>query len=418
MVSQQDNDLLTRTGPGTPMGELIRRYWVPVGFSNQLPRPDAPPIRVKLLGEKLVAFRDSTGHVGLVDERCPHRGASLFFGRNEEAGLRCVYHGWKFDRDGRCVDMPSEPAESSFKKKVRVTAYPCIERGGVVWTYMGPAELMPAFPDIEWTAVPESHRMATRHLQECNWFQGLEGGFDASHLSFLHKGDTGSPGGNVPLATEYEPVPSDFGMIMASGRKQASGGVQWSLDLLLMPFHKLINRHGKPDSPIGAHMWVPVDDERCMIYSIEYHPDRPLGDEEMRRSTTFNYIHAENLPGSDHCVINGGNDYLIDRDVQASRKSFTGIKGIGMQDCGIQESMGRIADRARETLGRSDRLVIHLRRLMFQVLEGMKNGAPPPGLEPAAHNVRSAVVVLPPDVHLEKALAEQIRIAPASEVAA
>ena len=410
MLTQHENDLLTRTGPGTPMGTLMRRYWVPVLFSSQLDRADGPPQRVTLFSEKLVAYRDSIGDVGLVQERCPHRGASMFFGRNEEHGLRCVYHGWKFDREGRCVDMPSEPPESTFKQKVHIAAYPCIERGGIVWAYMGPPDRKPAFPAIEWTAVPESHRMTSRHLQQCNWFQGLEGGFDASHLTFLHRGGTGTPGGRVPLATEYEPLPAPFGMIMASGRPQPEERVQWSLDLMVMPFHKLINRHGRPDAPIGAHMWVPVDDESCMIYSIEYHPDRPLELDEMRRSSDFLYIHAENAPGNDHCLINRDNDYLVDRDLQASGESYTGIKGIGMQDCGVQESMGPIADRTQEHLGRSDILIIQLRRLMLNTLARLSEGIEPPGLDAASCHVRSAVKVLPKSAVLGKELTEAIRI--------
>src|SRR3954463_3013755 len=176
MLSREDNELLTRTGPGTPMGELMRRYWFPVLLSEDLPKPDCPPKRVTVMDEKLVVFRATDGRVGLVDERCPHRGASVFFGRNEENGLRCVYHGWKFDVDGRCVDMPSEPSESSFKNKVRIASYPCIERAGIVWTYMGPPERKPGFPELEWAAVPDSYRYATRHIQECNWLQGVEGG--------------------------------------------------------------------------------------------------------------------------------------------------------------------------------------------------------------------------------------------------
>jgi phenylpropionate dioxygenase-like ring-hydroxylating dioxygenase large terminal subunit len=178
MLSREDNELLTRTSAGTPMGTLMRRYWIPVVFSEQVAEPDCTPVRVQLLGEGLVAFRDSDGRIGLLDERCPHRTASLFFGRNEECGLRCVYHGWKFDVDGNCVDLPSEPPESNFREKIRTTAYPCVERGGLVWAYMGPPELQPEFPDLEWTQVPESHRYVTRHIQQCNWLQGLEGGFD------------------------------------------------------------------------------------------------------------------------------------------------------------------------------------------------------------------------------------------------
>jgi len=175
MLSQEDNHKLARVGPGTPMGNLMRRYWIPVLYSTELPEPDCAPKRVKILCEKLVAFRDSIGRVGLVDERCPHRTASLFFGRNEECGLRCVYHGWKFDIDGNCVDLPSEPWDKDFKRKIKITAYPCIERGGLVWAYMGPPEKKPEFPDLEWTMLPPSHLYVTRHIMDCNWLQTVEG---------------------------------------------------------------------------------------------------------------------------------------------------------------------------------------------------------------------------------------------------
>ena len=166
MLSQKDNELLTRVGPGTPMGELMRRYWIPAAFSHQIAEPGSPPVRVKLLGEKLVVFRDSNGRVGLIDERCPHRTASMYFGRNENCGLRCVYHGWLFDIEGNCIDLPSEPPGSTLMRKVKIKAYPCLERGGVVWTYMGPKELQPEFPDLEWTRIPASHRHMSRHVQE------------------------------------------------------------------------------------------------------------------------------------------------------------------------------------------------------------------------------------------------------------
>ena len=205
MLTRAENDLLTQTGPGTPMGNLVRRYWIPALLSQELPKPDGPPLRLKLLGEKLIALRDSSGKVALFDPRCPHRGADLFYGRNEECGIRCVYHGWKFDVEGNCVNMPSEPAETSFKHKVKITAYPCLERGGVVWTYMGPPEVKPAFPELEWTALPESHRLAARRLQECNWFQGYEGGWDTAHLPFLHRGDTRFPAADSSAGRETMP---------------------------------------------------------------------------------------------------------------------------------------------------------------------------------------------------------------------
>jgi phthalate 4,5-dioxygenase oxygenase subunit len=407
MLTSEENELLVRTGPGTPMGRLMRRYWIPVSFSAALPRADAPPVRVKILGESLVLFRDSSGRAGLVDERCPHRGASLFFGRNEDNGLRCVYHGWKFDLEGRCTDMPSEPADSTFRNKVSVAAYPCEERGGIVWAYMGPPELKPGLPQLEWMGVPETHRFVTRHLQECNWFQALEGGFDTSHLTFLHRGDTG--GGSSALPSRYEVVPTDFGFVTATGRQSDPLTTRWSVSAMLLPFHKVISRFVK-DGPIGAHAWVPVDDEHCMNWSIEYHPDRPLGEAEMERSRNGYYIHAENLPGSDRTVLNRDNEYLIDRELQRRGDSYTGIKGIGMQDCGIQESMGPISDRTREHLGVSDTAIIKLRRLLLRTLKDMEEGKAPPASDPASYRVRSAGFALPAGSSLEEAVTRHTRI--------
>src|SRR6266536_6368011 len=187
MLKQEDNELVTRTGPGTPMGNLMRQYWIPAMLSSELPEPDCTPVRVLLLNEKLIGFRDSNGEVGLLANHCPHRGASLWFGRNEECGLRCVYHGWKWDVHGNCVDMPNEPPESNFKDKVKAVAYPCREAGGVVWAYMGPPEQQPeVLPQFEWTLVPPEQRVVSKLLQESNWVQGLEGGIDSSHVSFLH----------------------------------------------------------------------------------------------------------------------------------------------------------------------------------------------------------------------------------------
>ena len=387
------------------MGRLMRRYWVPALMSSQLPRADGPPVRVRLLHERLVAFRDSSGRAALVAERCPHRGASMFFGRNEESGLRCVYHGWKFDLEGRCVDLPSEPPASTFKNKVSITAYPCIERGGLVWGYLGPPELKPAFPELEWTAVPESHRFITRHVQECNWFQGFEGGFDASHLTFLHRGDTAD--GSRPLPTRYEPLSTDCGMLFGTARPHPDGAF-WSVEVMALPFHKLITL--QPNRPRGAHMWVPIDDENCMIYSIEFQPDRPLSDAEMDRSHDWRYIHAENEPNSDRCIRNKDNDYLIDRDLQASGRSYTGFKGFGIQDCGIQESMGPITDRSTEHLGVSDVHLIQLRRRMLGALKSLEAGEPLPASEAASYRKRAENFVLPEGQSIAGVAPERVRI--------
>src|SRR5215217_1739547 len=187
VLSQTDNELLCRVGPGTAMGALFRRFWLPAMMPSEIPEADSPPVRLRLLGEDLVAFRDTSGTIGVVAENCPHRGASLFFGRNEDAGIRCVYHGWKFDASGACVDMPNEPPESNFKSKVKVTAYPCVERGGVIWTYMGPPESQPALPNLEWIRAPEGWCWVSKAYQECNYLQAIEGGLDTSHSSFIHR---------------------------------------------------------------------------------------------------------------------------------------------------------------------------------------------------------------------------------------
>src|SRR5947207_15665774 len=181
-MKAEQNELLTRTEPGTPMGELFRRYWLPALLASELPEPDCPPVRLKLLGERMVAFRDTEGRLGLIDEFCAHRGVSLWFGRNEECGIRCPYHGWKYDVTGQCVEVPSEPAESGFCQKIKLKSYPLIERGGVVWVYMGPAGEQPPLPEYEFATVGEAQSYTSKRLQECNYLQAMEGGIDSSHV--------------------------------------------------------------------------------------------------------------------------------------------------------------------------------------------------------------------------------------------
>src|SRR5262249_38587343 len=227
MLSKAENEYLSRIGPGTPMGTLMRQYWLPAIRADEL-EVDGAPLRVRLLGEDLIGFRTSAGSVGLIQNNCPHRGASLFFGRNEEAGLRCVYHGWKFDTSGACVDMPNEPAESDFKSKVKAVAYPTVDRGGVLWAYMGPTDAPhPAPPELEWTHVPESHRLVTKRIQFCNYLQNVEGEVDSSHVSFLHSRNVAAnsagiasddPRFNLPnyMARDRAPrffvLPTDYGV--------------------------------------------------------------------------------------------------------------------------------------------------------------------------------------------------------------
>jgi phthalate 4,5-dioxygenase oxygenase subunit len=396
MLSEADNALLTRTGAGTPMGELMRRYWVPFLLSSELPEPDCPPVRVTLLGEDLVAFRDSNGRAGLLERRCPHRGASLFFGRNEECGLRCVYHGWKFDAEGRCVDMPNEPPESNFKDKVRIGAYPCKERGGIVWTYMGPSELQPALPELEFLLVPENQRYVTKRIQECNWLQALEGGLDSSHIAFLHRGNYSHDLGAIYYgdpAPKFFIIPRDYGLLIAARRNTSGGAYNWRNTPWLMPWYMLIPY--PEGQAFGGHCWVPIDDHNCWNWTFSWRADRPVSSDELALWESGAHIHATLLPGSFRPVANRDNDYLIDRHLQRSRGSFTGIYGSGPQDAAVQESMGPIYDRRREHLGASDAGVIATRRHLLKALRDPNQVL---GLDPATHHVRAVDVNLAPDV--------------------
>lgn len=371
------------------MGDLMRRYWIPAAFCDQVSEPDGAPVRLRLMGEDLVLFRDTNGHLGLLEDRCPHRGAALFFGRNEENGIRCVYHGIKFNTEGRCVDVPCAPAGTYSIDEIRVTPYPCVEKGGLVWAYMGPPEHRPDFPELEWTLVPENHRFVTRHVQECNWLQGLEGGFDAAHLSFLHSGVVDMRKGQTDqhrriVPSLYEVVPLDFGFAVAGGRPLENGNVSWHVDIMLMPFHKII-----PSVPRGAHVWAPIDDHNTMLYSINFDTEKPLDGELMEREYAWRGIHTENVPGTDLAVANKKNDYLIDRKLQASSLSYTGLTGLGVQDCALQESMGTIVDRTREYLLLGDSGIVKIRRLLLKALDDHAAGAPLIGMDPGGYRVKS-----------------------------
>ena len=282
-----------------------------------------------------------------------------------------------------------------------------IERGGVVWTYMGPPEHKPEFPDLEWTRVPQSHRFATRHVQDCNWLQGLEGGFDATHLTFLHGGDA-EPSRRM-VATLYEVIATDFGFVVGTGRDPGNGSIMWNLNVMLMPFHKIIS-----SIPAAAHVWAPIDDESTMLYSVDFSQDRPLTETDLVRSQEWRGIHTENIPGTDHAIRNRHNDYLIDRALQASGASMTGMKGLGTQDCAIQESMGPIADRTREYLLATDTAIVKIRRLLLQALDNHAAGKPLPGMRSESYRVRSTRFEAPKGERVVDTMLERVRAAAAS----
>jgi phenylpropionate dioxygenase-like ring-hydroxylating dioxygenase large terminal subunit len=402
-LSEDDNELLTRTGPGTPMGDLVRRYWIPALLAEELAERDGAPIRVQLLGERLIAFRDSAGRIGLLEEFCAHRRVSLWFGRNEECGLRCSYHGWKYDVTGQCVDLPSEPAASGMRNRIRLVSYPTLERGGVIWAYMGPSELKPEPPEFEWALVQRERRFTSKRLQECNYLQALEGGIDSSHVSFLHSGglkrDPLLAGSKSSEYNERDRMPvfevEEFpgGLLIGARRNADEGRYYWRITPWIAPFFTLIPPRG--GHPIGGHAWVPIDDKRCWAWSINYHPRRALSTAEVTAMEEGRGIHVKYLPGSFVPRANKANDYLLDRTAQKEGLAYSGVEGIAMQDASIQESMGPIVDRSRENLVSTDNGIIMTRRALLRAIKANRAGQPVPGLAPSAQRVRSCSIELP-----------------------
>ena len=410
MITQEQNDALTKTGSGTIMGDLFRRYWIPALHAWELPEPDCPPLRVKLLGERLIAFRDTRGRIGLIDELCAHRGVSLWFARNEECGLRCPYHGWKYDVTGQCVDLPSEGEEGRMQKRIKLKAYPCIEAGGLIWTYMGPADPVPSAPQLEWVKVPAERRFVSKRLQESNYLQALEGGIDSSHVSFLHSGAlkrdplfVGSKGNEYndqDRMPQFDVVEYEGGLLIGARRNADNDSYYWRITPWIMPWYTIIPP--RAGHPLGAHAWVPIDDEHCWAWSINYHPRRALTEAELTAMKNGAGIHVKYVPGTFIPAANKTNDYLIDRAAQKSGVHYSGIEGIGMQDASLQESMGRVQDRSRENLCPTDLGIVRARRMLLQSAEANRLGHRIPGLDPAEQHVRSCSIVLPREQHFRE----------------
>jgi phthalate 4,5-dioxygenase len=426
VLSHEQNDRLTQTGPGTPLGRLFRSYWIPALLSEELPERDCPPVRVTLLSERMIAFRDSDGRLGLLDEFCAHRGVSLWFGRNEDCGLRCSYHGWKYDVTGQCVDMPNEPEHSAFAKKVRLKSYPLAERGGVLWTYMGPPANEPPLPEYEFATVPASHSFISKRVQECNWLQAMEGGIDSSHVSFLHRSELktdplfkGTRGNRYNLSDTrpvFEVVESPGGLYIGARRNAEHGHYYWRITQWVMPSYTMIPPRG--GHPIHGHFWIPIDDENCWTWSFDYHPTRALTDAEVAAMRDGKGIHVKYVPGTFRPLANKDNDYLMDRVAQREGRTFSGIEGFAMQDASLQESMGPIVDRTKETLVSTDSGIIMARQRLLRAVRALEeSGATPPGVDTAHQRVRSAAVVLPPDQSYQDAAREALIAHPGVEPA-
>ena len=395
MTSARESEDLTRVGPGTPMGALMRQYWIPAALSSEL-KADGPPMRLMLLGEQLIAFRDSAGRVGIMDHRCPHRCASLFYGRNEEDGIRCVYHGWKFDAEGNCVDIPNLPSDQDFKHKVKARAYKAVERNGLIWAYMGPREEPPPLPAIEPTLLPEDQVRFCLVQRECNWLQALEGDIDTSHFSFLHFGgvdpddlEAGHMGRHTVTdrAPEYRVEETDWGIMYGAYRTMRPGIHYWRIAHFLFPFWTM-PPHGEVADHVWARAWVPMDDHHTMFVELSW-TGRTQGLRTLKdgRPIPGTAPHFDYLPdttdwfGRWRLAANASNDYMIDRDTQRL-DSYTGINGILLQDQALTESMGSITDHGFEQLAPSDHMITQTRRRCLRAARALdRDGTVPPGVD-------------------------------------
>lgn len=420
-ITEEENEILTRVGPGTPMGELFRQYQIPVLLSAEL-EPGGPPKRVRLLGEDLVAFRTTRGQAGLISESCSHRCASLYFGRIEEEGIRCVYHGWKYSLGGQCLDMPNVPPEYQFKERIHHRAYPCLDRGGFIWTYMGRSKEPPPVPDFEFLNLPDEHRhIEQRDYQNCSYLQALEGGIDPSHGAFLH-----GPIQTLPLADDnalrahgtgigadrdvagtmrigfstgqrtpvVEMVETDYGVIVG-GRRIAPepGKYLWRVNHFLMPFYTM--PPGTPDLPYLCHMWVPVDDEHHINWRPQWNPFRPLKDEERQRFVYERLPPTPKAYGDIRLAASRSNNYFMDWEIHRTRKF--GIPTLHLEDVAVTESQGAICDRTKQNLTQADMASIAVyQRLIKAAVAFADHGSLPAGADdPSIYRaIRGACVTL------------------------
>ncbi len=432
--TKEENDALTRVGPATLMGNLFRQYWIPVTPADEVREPGGRPVRVKLLGEELVLFRSKSGALGLIGAFCPHRLAPLFFGRVEEDGLRCPYHGWKFARAGQCIEMPNVPAGQRFMDEIRHPAYPCIERGGIIWTYMGRGQNLPALPDLEFLRVDDDDRQYRLFFQECNYLQVLEGGIDPTHVMWLHSpydlADEELTATNQPdqhrvaqqsgARTPMDVVIADSagGFTYGAKRPAGAGKSLWRVNQFIMPFYTMPPGGDQKQ----ARAYIPVDDENCVKWQIKWYPSKSI--KAASKETLRPPFAQEAYDAPTNAVPFGhirtkakkSNDYLMDWEIHKARRF--GIAGVNLQDVCVTENEGPtpILDRTKEHLCAGDLTVIKARMMLLDGAQALReNGATPIGAnDPSVYRVRGSAVIVPDDVDWVEGARESVTV-PAPE---
>jgi phthalate 4,5-dioxygenase oxygenase subunit len=405
MLSAEDNELLTRVTGNAPMGQMMRRYWVPACLAEEVAEPGGAPVRSQIFGDRLVVFRDSDGKLGVVDERCPHRLASLALGRNEEGGLRCLYHGWKFDVNGTCMDMPTEPNEKGFRDRMKLGSYPVREAGGIAWTYLGPPGTAPKFPEYDWMKLPRNQYATVKVGERVNYAQAIEGAIDSSHSWFLHQGVIWDWKKRAEISMDTSPKmeaeDTSYGFRYAAIRvptKNPDTEKYVRVTIFLVPFTAFIPRPLEKTQNCHIQVFVPVDDERTIFYGVFFSQDgSPVDEAETRRRH-----HIE--PGVDldrnwFRIAQVDNWFNQDRAAMENGTSWTGIQGFSNQDMACQESMGPVVDRTAEHLGNSDIAIIRMRKRMLEAVRLFQDGKPLIGLDPNLpyDKIRTEQLIVPID---------------------
>ena len=430
MLTTEENDMLTQTGKGTPMGDLFRRHWIPACLSDELQGSDGTPVRVKLMGEDLIAFRDTNGAPGLIDAYCPHRGAPMFFGRNEECGLRCVYHGWKFDVNGVCTDLPNSPEGETYKDKVTIAAYPAWDKGGIIWAYLGPKDKVPPKPNFEWLEMGEDKRYLRKYLLGCNYFQAIEGDYDPSHVFFLHStldNNASNPGNRIRGANRqlmsflnrkhFQSDETPYGLRQIALTDVGDGKQVLGVSNFYMPCFTGSGISG-PDV-YASNMRVPIDDESCYLYRLRWSYN-PFSADQVAEDKFGGYTYPDQIPGSFRAVENKDNDYKIDRVAQKNY-SYSGIRAFPIQDLAlVEDQWGPRADRSLEHLVTADEPLMKVRRRLIDAARALMEGQEPSGpSSPDSYRVHTLRMTISNDVSVEEAigLAEKNMVGPVYAVA-